>query len=204
MSVHVAMLRRLTGAMTIRSPAGDMIRSTAKSKMKQGKKAMKAAKAKADAQEREDSKHMDGRMKPFEAVIMADGLKRWERSQEEKDQDMAIAKKYTTMMWFEHRRWQKEVTRKIKLREYAIQALPEDLKAECTQEDEELFPEERHIWTDHPPKPGFMLDFDPAHAPDLEEQLAKKAAYEEKEAQLKAAQEAKQAALDRALAKKKD
>eukprot|EP00961_Rhodomonas_salina_P058269 783276-Rhodomonas_salina.2 len=33
-----------------------------------------------------------------------------------------------------------------------------------------------------------MLDFDPAEAPDMEEQLAAKAAFDEKEARLKAAQ----------------
>eukprot|EP00961_Rhodomonas_salina_P058270 783276-Rhodomonas_salina.3 len=105
---------------------------------------------------------------------------------------MAIAKKYTSMKWFEHRKWQKEITRKIRLREYAIEALPgskssdqngshaltclsslttpriqiltclprtDDLKEECSKEDEELFPEERHVWTDHPPKPGFFPSF---------------------------------------------
>lgn len=55
-----------------------------------------------------------------------------------------------------HREWQKDLTVKIKLREAAIAALPEELQAAARLPDNEPFPANRQMWTLTPPIPGFQ------------------------------------------------
>lgn len=55
-----------------------------------------------------------------------------------------------------HREWQKDITLKIKLREAAINALPEELRAAAREPDNEPFPPNRQMWTLTPPIPGFQ------------------------------------------------
>ena len=54
------------------------------------------------------------------------------------------------------REWQKDITLKIKLREAAIAALPEELRAAAREPDNEPFPSNRQMWTLTPPIPGFQ------------------------------------------------
>jgi len=51
----------------------------------------------------------------------------------------------------EHRAWQKDIMTKIKLRDAAIGALPENIRAAALELDLELFPANRQIFTDTPP-----------------------------------------------------
>ena len=55
-----------------------------------------------------------------------------------------------------HRDWQRDMTTKIKLRDAAIAALPEKLRAAALMPDDELFPSNRQMWTLTPPIPGFQ------------------------------------------------
>ena len=54
------------------------------------------------------------------------------------------------------REWQKDITLKIKLRDEAIAALPEELRAAAREPDFEPFPANRQMWTITPPIPGFQ------------------------------------------------
>lgn len=55
-----------------------------------------------------------------------------------------------------YREWQRDLTMKIKLRDAAVAALPEHLRAAALVPDDEPFPANRQMWTLTPPIPGFQ------------------------------------------------
>ena len=55
----------------------------------------------------------------------------------------------------EHRLWQADLSGKLKLKEAAIAALPQDLVAAAREPDYTPFPANRQVWTETPPVEGF-------------------------------------------------
>lgn len=77
-------------------------------------------------------------------------------SKEEQAEAAARSREYSRQKMEQHRAWQRDLTMKIKLREAAIDALPEELRAAARQPDNEPFPANRQMWTLTPPIPGFQ------------------------------------------------
>lgn len=116
-----------------------------------------AAEAAAAAPKRAASKKgssEDSRVVLFKKVL---DPRKWTDPRKPADyaRDQAMAKKYTseTMKLVIARR--KDETAKIKLKQQALAALPEDLRAKAVLPDHSLFPRNRHVFTDTPPIPGF-------------------------------------------------
>uniref|UniRef100_A0A7S1DZY1 Uncharacterized protein n=2 Tax=Hemiselmis andersenii TaxID=464988 RepID=A0A7S1DZY1_HEMAN len=101
------------------------------------------------------SKGLDGKFLVHAKVLEARGEERYVRSEEQMGLDTEIAKEFARQSMKRHIEQQKWLTRKIRLRDQAIAALPEELQAEGKSMDEESFPLDRHIWTDFPPIKGF-------------------------------------------------
>eukprot|EP00960_Hanusia_phi_P009119 263214-Hanusia_phi.AAC.6 len=78
------------------------------------------------------------------------------RSEEQMKIDAEIAKNYTRMRYKEHIELQKRMTLKIKWRDAATEALPEELQEEARALDLEPFPSNRRVYTDYPPAPEHL------------------------------------------------
>ncbi|EKX53661.1 hypothetical protein GUITHDRAFT_160894 [Guillardia theta CCMP2712] len=150
-------LRAITRVGTTSRACDMFMRAKAKDKQKgqktDVKKTSKKPKAPADA-----SKKNQGPNKALDlfAKILNDAEGRPEkyiRSEEQMKKDAEIAKEYTRNLFKEHNARMKHLTWKIKWRDAATQALPEELQEEALTEDLELYPLNRRLFTDFPPAP---------------------------------------------------
>lgn len=65
--------------------------------------------------------------------LHCDPCEQFERPEEEKARDMDIAKEYSRRMFARHNLWSRQIMMRIKLRDAAIAALPEELQAEANE-----------------------------------------------------------------------
>lgn len=79
-------------------------------------------------------------------------VKPLDMTEEELEQAAQRAKEYSRKRMHEHRQWQIDLTTKLRLKKEAIQALPDDLRAAAMVPDYELFPTNRLMWTETPPR----------------------------------------------------
>jgi hypothetical protein len=73
------------------------------------------------------------------------------RTEEELAEAAMRSKEYSRQKMREHRAWQAAFMAKVKLRDEAIQALPESLREAALKPDLTLFPANRQIWVESPP-----------------------------------------------------
>ncbi|KAK9811647.1 hypothetical protein WJX72_007625 [[Myrmecia] bisecta] len=65
------------------------------------------------------------------------------------------AKAYSRLKMQEHRRWQRDLSTKLRLKNEAFFALPDELKMAALQQSTEVFPPNRQLMFDTPPIPGY-------------------------------------------------
>lgn len=65
--------------------------------------------------------------------LHCDPCEQFERPEEEKARDVEIAKEYSRRMFARHNLWSRQIMMRIKLRDAAIAALPEELQAEANE-----------------------------------------------------------------------
>lgn len=61
------------------------------------------------------------------------------------------SKRYSRLRMREHRAWQRDLSTKLQLKQAALEALPEHLRAAALLPDDERFPRNRNIWRETPP-----------------------------------------------------
>jgi hypothetical protein len=84
--------------------------------------------------------------------VMSPGTNDVSFSDEELAQAALKAKEYSRQKMREHRAWQKDFMRKVKLRDEAIAALPtEGLRAAALKPDLTIFPAQRQVFVETPP-----------------------------------------------------
>ncbi|KAL3159462.1 hypothetical protein ABBQ38_009887 [Trebouxia sp. C0009 RCD-2024] len=98
----------------------------------------------------------DNKIQRFLLALAPQEIADLKLSDEEKADAAARSRDYSRRKMAQHREWQKDITQKIKLREAAIAALPEELRAAARAPDYEPFPANRQMWTLTPPIPGFQ------------------------------------------------
>jgi len=77
---------------------------------------------------------------------------------EEKAENARRAKEYSRLKMAEHRAWQQDLRTKLALKQAAIAALPEELRADCLTFDvSECPPLNRNIFTHTPPIKDFQV-----------------------------------------------
>lgn len=77
------------------------------------------------------------------------------RTEEEFAEDKRISKEYARFKMLEHTDRGKDEALKLRLKQAALAALPEDLRNLAMQIDTAPFPANRHIATETPPIAGF-------------------------------------------------
>mmetsp|Transcript_33182 Transcript_33182/g.74437 ORF Transcript_33182/g.74437 Transcript_33182/m.74437 type:complete len:158 (-) Transcript_33182:206-679(-) len=131
------------------------MRAKAKDQQKGQKTAQKKTTKKPKTPYNDPSKRNAGgkQMDLFAKILNDDGQpKKYIRSEEQMKIDAEIAKNYTRMRYKEHIELQKRMTLKIKWRDAATEALPEELQEEARALDLEPFPSNRRVYTDYPPR----------------------------------------------------
>ena len=113
-----------------------------------------AKQAKASAEPGED-RGSEARTSALLAALKPREYEKPKYTGEELDEFANRAKQFSRLKMQEHRRWQREMSTKLRLKIEAFHALPDDLKEAAAQQSTEPFPANRQMMFNTPPIPGY-------------------------------------------------
>ena len=106
------------------------------------------------------AKQMAGHRDPYalfkEAILSEPDAELQAAATKPKSETDEYRAEYSSKKMKEHQRVNKHLTEMIKMRMAAIEALPKQLRSEAQQQDLELIPIERRVFTDTAPIPNFQ------------------------------------------------